>query len=113
MEPREPCVVLSSARTNGTVKQRSMILIDPGATCRQLGYILTQECPFKKPNTNTSTAADAAAAAVVAMWKKKKSPTKFRWKPFQKVWANDSPIQKNDLGWNNREKWKFLGQSPL
>lgn len=86
-----------------------MILIDPGATCRQLGYILTEECPFKKPSTSTAAAAAAAAAAavVVAWEKKERSPTKFRWRPIQKVWANDSPIQKDNLGWNNREKWKF------
>lgn len=61
-----PCVALSSARTNETVKQRSMILIDPGATCRQLGYILPEECPFR-PNTSTAAAAAAAAAAAVVV----------------------------------------------
>lgn len=56
-----------------------MILIDPGATCRQLGYILPEECPFKKPNTSTAAAAAAAAAtaaaaaaAVVVAWEEKK-----------------------------------------
>lgn len=60
--PAWPC----PARTNETVKQRSMILIDPGATCRQLGYILIEECPFKKPKTSTAAAAAAAAATAAA-----------------------------------------------
>lgn len=53
-----------------------MILIDPGATCRQLGYILTEECPFKTPNTSTAAAASAAAAAVVACEKGAKESNK-------------------------------------
>lgn len=47
-----------------------MILIDPGATCRQLGYILPEECPFNQPNTSTAAAAAAAAAAVVVACEK-------------------------------------------
>lgn len=53
-----------------------MILIDPGATCRQLGYILPEECPFNRPNT--STAAAAAAAAVVACEKGEKESNKVQ-----------------------------------
>lgn len=50
-----------------------MILIDPGATRRQLGYILPEECPFKQAHTSTAAAAAAdAAAAVVVAWEKKK-----------------------------------------
>lgn len=53
-----------------------MILIDPGATCRQLGYILPEECPFNQ--ANTSTAAAAAAAAVVACEKGEKESNKVQ-----------------------------------
>lgn len=55
-----------------------MILRDPGATCRQLGYILPEECPFNQPNTSTAAAAAAAAAAVVACEKGEKESNKVQ-----------------------------------
>lgn len=52
-----------------------MILIDPGATCRQLGSILPEECPFNQPSTSTAA---AAAAAVVACEKGEKESNKVQ-----------------------------------
>lgn len=50
-----PCVALSSARTNETVNQRSTIRTDPGATRRQLGYILKRRMLFHQKKKNEAS----------------------------------------------------------
>ena len=79
-----PCVALSSSRTNETVNQRSTLLIDPAATWRQLGYILKEECSFKKEKKKKPEHQSSVIVVVAS-----NSPEA----PFRRCELNDSRSQ--------------------